>query len=57
MSKLFDPAGRQVYDRILAATAKFGAVKVEEKTTSVHLVAKTAFAGLHPLGDGRFLAA
>ena len=48
MAELFDPAGRKVYEAILAATAKFGDVKAEEKKTSVHLVAKTAFAGVHP---------
>jgi len=48
MPELFDPAGRKVYEAILAATAKFGDVKAEEKKTSVHLVAKTAFAGVHP---------
>src|SRR5689334_25231119 len=48
MPDLFDPTARKVYDAILAATAKFGAVKAEEKKTSVHLVAKTAFAGVHP---------
>jgi len=48
MPELFDPDARRVYEAILAATAKFGAVKVEEKKTSVHLVAKTGFAGVHP---------
>lgn len=48
MPELFDPAARKVYDAILAATAKFGDVKAEEKKTSVHLVAKTGFAGVHP---------
>lgn len=45
----FDTAARKVYDAILAATAKFGDVKAEEKKTSVHLAgAKSAFAGVHP---------
>jgi hypothetical protein len=48
MSELFDPAARKVYDAIVTAADKFGEVKVEEKKTSVHLVAKTAFAGVHP---------
>ena len=48
MTELFDPAARKVYETILAATAKFGAVTAEEKKTSVHLVAKTGFAGVHP---------
>lgn len=48
MPELFDPDARRVYEAILAATAKFGTVKVEAKKTSVHLVAKTGFAGVHP---------
>jgi Domain of unknown function (DUF5655) len=48
MPDLFDPTARKVYDAILAATAKFGEVTAEEKKTSVHLVAKTGFAGVHP---------
>lgn len=48
MTELFDPAARKVYETILAATAKFGDVRAEEKKTSVHLVAKTGFAGVHP---------
>jgi len=48
MPELFDPAAHQVYDAILAAIANFGTVKVEEKRASVHLVAKTSFAGVHP---------
>lgn len=48
MSELFDADARKVYDAILAATGEFGTVKAEEKKTSVHLVAKTAFAGVHP---------
>ena len=48
MPELFDPDARKVYEAILAATARFGDVKAEEKKTSVHLVAKTGFAGVHP---------
>jgi hypothetical protein len=48
LRELFDPAARQIYEAILAATAKFGAVTADEKKTSVHLVAKTGFAGVHP---------
>ena len=48
MTELFDPAARKVYETILAATAKFGDVRAEEKKTSVHLVAKSGFAGVHP---------
>jgi hypothetical protein len=46
--ELFDPAAREIYHAIRAATATFGDVKVEQKKTSVHLVAKSAFAGVHP---------
>ena len=48
MPELFDPDARKVYEAILAATARFGDVTAEEKKTSVHLVAKTGFAGVHP---------
>ena len=48
MSNLFDPAARLVYEAVLAKVSRFGDVKVEEKKTSVHLVAKSAFAGVHP---------
>lgn len=48
MSEMFDAKAHKVYDAVLAAVAKFGDVEVEEKKTSVHLVAKTAFAGVHP---------
>lgn len=48
MPELFDPDARKVYEAILASVAKFGDVKAEEKKTSVHLIAKTAFAGVHP---------
>ena len=48
MSDLFDPIASQVYDAILASVGTFGDVRVEEKKTSVHLVAKSAFAGVHP---------
>jgi hypothetical protein len=48
VSDLFDPAAHKIYDAILASVAGFGGVKAEEKKTSVHLVAKTAFAGVHP---------
>ena len=43
-----EPTVRATYDALLKAVQKFGPVKVEEKKTSVHLVNKTAFAGVHP---------
>src|ERR1700738_1956282 len=41
-----DPAVRKIYDRVLKAAGKFGPVVVEPKKTSIHLVNKTAFAGV-----------
>jgi hypothetical protein len=41
-----DPVVRQIYDRVLKAAAKFGPVIEEPKKTSIHLVNKTAFAGV-----------
>lgn len=50
-----DPIAREVYDAILAAVRKFGPVAVEEKKTSIHLVAGSAFAGVHPRKSGVLL--
>lgn len=41
-----DAAVRQIYDRLLQATRKFGPVAEEPKKTSIHLMNKTAFAGV-----------
>jgi hypothetical protein len=41
-----DPSVRQIYDRLLKAAAKFGPVTEDPKKTSIHLVNKTAFAGV-----------
>ena len=41
-----DAAVRQIYDRLLKATEKFGRVAEEAKKTSIHLMNKTAFAGV-----------
>ena len=41
-----DPAVRQIYDRLITAAGKFGPVREESKKTSIHLVNKTAFAGV-----------
>lgn len=43
-----EPVVREVYDAILAAVKKFGPVEAEEKKTSIHLVAGSGFAGVHP---------
>jgi hypothetical protein len=41
-----DATVRQIYDRVLKAAGKFGPVVEEPKKTSIHLVNKTAFAGV-----------
>lgn len=51
MSILFaksEPIVEQTYNAILKAVSKFGVVRADEKKTSIHLVAKTGFAGVHP---------
>ena len=40
------PQVKATYDEILRAAKKFGPVKEEAKKTSIHLVRKTAFAGV-----------
>ena len=41
-----DPVVKSIYDRIISATRKFGSVIEEPKKTSIHLVNKSAFAGV-----------
>ena len=41
-----DGAVLQIYERLLKATGKFGPVAEDPKKTSIHLVNKTAFAGV-----------
>ena len=41
-----DPAVKSIYDRILKESHKFGKVLEEPKKTSIHLVNKSAFAGI-----------
>lgn len=41
-----DVTVRQIYDRLLKAAGKFGPVLEDPKKTSIHLVNKTAFAGV-----------
>ena len=41
-----DPTVKTIYDRILKESRKFGAVTEEPKKTSIHLVNKSAFAGV-----------
>ena len=40
-----------IYDQLLDALKDFGAVKAQVKKTSIHLVNKTGFAGVHPRKD------
>jgi len=40
------PNVRAVYEKLLLETRKFGAVTEEAKKTSIHLVSKSAFAGV-----------
>jgi hypothetical protein len=41
-----EPAASKIYERLLKAIGKFGAVIEDPKKTSIHLVNKTAFAGV-----------
>ena len=41
-----DPAVLQTYDRLLETVRTLGPVTEESKKTSIHLVARTAFAGI-----------
>lgn len=41
-----DPVVKSIYDRILKESRKFGTVMEEPKKTSIHLVNKSAFAGV-----------
>jgi hypothetical protein len=41
-----DPVVRQIYDRLLKSAQQFGPVIEEPKKTSIHLVNRTAFAGV-----------
>jgi len=41
-----DPVVKSIYERILKETRKFGKVVEEPKKTSIHLVNKSAFAGV-----------
>ncbi len=50
-----DATVRQIYDRLLTATEKFGPVGEEPKKTSIHLMNKTAFAGVATRKSGMVL--
>ncbi|HEV8146753.1 MAG TPA: DUF5655 domain-containing protein [Bryobacteraceae bacterium] len=42
------PETKALYERLLTALRKLGPFEAEWKKTSIHLVRKTAFAGVHP---------
>jgi hypothetical protein len=42
------PVARDLYKTLLIAIKPLGAFQVEVKKTSIHLVRKSAFAGVHP---------
>jgi hypothetical protein len=41
-----EPMVRDIYDRLVGAAERFGSVTQDPKKTSIHLVRKTAFAGV-----------
>jgi hypothetical protein len=43
-----EPQVEKTYAAILKAVSKFGDIRAEEKKTSIHICAKTGFAGVHP---------
>jgi hypothetical protein len=49
------PAVRAIYDRLLRISRRFGPVEEEAKKTSIHLVRKSAFAGVATRKDALIL--
>jgi hypothetical protein len=47
-----EPVARKAYEAVLKASKKFGPLKIEGKKTCIHLVAGSAFAGIHPRKQG-----
>ena len=43
-----EPKVKAIYNAIKRATNKFGTVKFETKKTSIHVVSRVAFLGIHP---------
>ena len=41
-----DPTVRKIYDQLLKQSRRFGSITEDPKKTSIHLVNKTAFAGV-----------
>ena len=50
-----DPAVKEIYKAIMRAAKKLGPVKEDPKKTSIHLVRKTAFAGIATRKTGLIL--
>jgi hypothetical protein len=46
-----DPIVRELYDRLLIMLKQFGAISEEPKKTSIHLVRKSALAGVQTRAD------
>ena len=46
-----EPAVRALYDELMALLGTFGSVEVEPKKTCLHLVVKSAMAGVYPRRD------
>jgi hypothetical protein len=49
------PQVRAIYERLLEITARFGTVREEPKKTSIHLMNRTAFAGVATRKDSLIL--
>jgi hypothetical protein len=46
------PIVRQIYDRLIDTAARLGPVRQDAKKTSIHLMRRTAFAGIATRRDG-----
>jgi hypothetical protein len=50
-----NPVVSKIHDALTKKLARFGPVRANAKKTSIHLVAKTGFAGVHPRKDSVLL--
>jgi hypothetical protein len=50
-----EPATRKIYDRLLKTSSRFGLIIEDPKKTSIHLVNRTAFAGVATQKSGILL--
>ena len=53
--KIVTPAVKEIYKAIIQTAQKFGSVREDPKKTSIHLVRKTAFAGIATRKTGLIL--